>query len=188
MTSSVHAAFFRLSRNVPLYSLPPDFVSVETTPPVKRPYSAEMPEVMTAVSWMASSMKRLCGCPRRFSLTTTPLTMKTLSYDGPPLMVIWLLTPFGFTPGESRTVWRMSRATGSRLTASCLKFAPTCVVSSTGVADAVTVMASVTADGFMAESTCWVDASASVTLCVLFCMPSSSKVTLYAPGGSAANV
>jgi hypothetical protein len=31
------------------------------TPPVKRPYSAEMPEMSTCVSWIASSMNRFCG-------------------------------------------------------------------------------------------------------------------------------
>jgi hypothetical protein len=58
----------------PVNSLPPDLVIVETTPPVNRPYlgrdraAAEGP-------WSpgtASSMKRLCGWPRRFSFTTTP--------------------------------------------------------------------------------------------------------------------
>ena len=32
-----------------------------TTPPLKRPYSAEMPEVSTCVSSIASSMNRFCG-------------------------------------------------------------------------------------------------------------------------------
>jgi hypothetical protein len=48
----------KLSRKLPLNSLPPDFVIAETTPPVKRPNSAEIAPVMTVVSWMASSMKR----------------------------------------------------------------------------------------------------------------------------------
>src|SRR5216684_5754875 len=87
---AIHFGFVIESRSEPLNWLPPDLVSVETTPPVKRPYSAEMPPVKIVVSWMASSMKRLCGCPRRFSFTTTPLTMKRLSYDGAPDSMIWL--------------------------------------------------------------------------------------------------
>jgi len=43
-------------RKEPLKSLPPDFVIMLTTPPVKWPYSAEMPPVSTVVSWIASSM------------------------------------------------------------------------------------------------------------------------------------
>ena len=47
--------------------LPPDLVTAFTTPPVNRPYSAEIPDVVTVVSWIASSMKRLKGVPRRLS-------------------------------------------------------------------------------------------------------------------------
>src|SRR5687767_12577070 len=108
-TFSVQSGFEKLSRKEPLNRFPPDFVSVEMTPPVKRPYSAETPPVRTVVSWMASSMKRLCGCPRRFSLTSTPLTRKTLSYDGAPEIVTWLLTPVLETPGASSTVWTIVR-------------------------------------------------------------------------------
>ena len=52
------SSLFSDSRNEPLKSLPPDLVSTLTTPPPKRPYSAEMPPVATVVSWMASSMNR----------------------------------------------------------------------------------------------------------------------------------
>jgi hypothetical protein len=59
--------------------LPPLFVIALMTPPLKRPYSAEMPEVSTVVSSMASSMNRFCGWANRLSLMSTPLTMNTLS-------------------------------------------------------------------------------------------------------------
>ena len=39
---TVQLSLRRLSRNEPVNSLPPDLVIVLTTPPVKRPYSAEM--------------------------------------------------------------------------------------------------------------------------------------------------
>src|SRR4051812_9630349 len=58
----VHEGLVTVSRSEPLNSLPPDFVMVLTTPPVKRPYSAETPLVRRVVSWMASSMKRFSGC------------------------------------------------------------------------------------------------------------------------------
>ena len=58
---AVHLAFDRLLRSDPLNSLPPDLVIVETTPPVKRPYSAEMPPVMMVVSWIASSINSESG-------------------------------------------------------------------------------------------------------------------------------
>src|ERR1051326_149238 len=53
---SVQFGFVSESRIDPEKSLPPDFVIVLTTPPVKRPYSAEMPPLRTVVSWIASSM------------------------------------------------------------------------------------------------------------------------------------
>src|ERR1051326_6805700 len=58
-----HEGFVMGSRRVPVNSLPPDFVIVLTTPPVKRPYSAETPLVRSVVSWIASSMKRFSGWP-----------------------------------------------------------------------------------------------------------------------------
>ena len=58
---------------------PPRLVTTLTTPPEKRPYSAEMPEVSTCVSSMASSMNRLWLVPKMLSLTSTPLIRKTLS-------------------------------------------------------------------------------------------------------------
>ena len=61
-------------RNDPLNSFPPCLVIVLTTPPENRPYSAETDPVWTVVSWMASSMNIENGCPRRFSLATTPLS------------------------------------------------------------------------------------------------------------------
>jgi hypothetical protein len=69
----------RLSRSEPVNWLPPDLVIVLTTPPVKPPYSAEMPAVMTVVSWTASSMKSGCACARTLSVIFTPLTMMMLS-------------------------------------------------------------------------------------------------------------
>ena len=59
--SSVHAGFRKLTRPLPENALPPLLVMALTTPPVKRPYSAEMPEVSTCVSSIASSMNRFCG-------------------------------------------------------------------------------------------------------------------------------
>ncbi len=46
----------RLARNEPEKRLPPDLVSMLTTPPWKRPYSADTPEVEVVVSWIESSM------------------------------------------------------------------------------------------------------------------------------------
>src|SRR5439155_1740805 len=48
--SSVHAGLRRLTRPLPENLLPPLFVIAFTTPPLKRPYSAEMPDVRTGVS------------------------------------------------------------------------------------------------------------------------------------------
>src|SRR5690242_4836505 len=45
--AAVHAGFVIVSRNEPLNSLPPDFVTALTIPPVKRPYSAEIAPVIT---------------------------------------------------------------------------------------------------------------------------------------------
>jgi hypothetical protein len=49
------------------------------TPPPKRPYSAEIPDVRTCVSSMASSMNAKWADPKRLSLMSTPSTKNTLS-------------------------------------------------------------------------------------------------------------
>ena len=84
--SSVHAGLRRLTRPLPENLLPPLFVIAFTTPPLKRPYSAEMPDVSTCVSSIASSMNRFCGFANRLSFTSTPLIMKMLSKAKAPLM------------------------------------------------------------------------------------------------------
>ena len=61
------SSFVKVTRNDPATVLLPDRVMVLTMPPVKRPYSAEMPDVETVVSWMASSMKSENGSRRRLS-------------------------------------------------------------------------------------------------------------------------
>src|SRR5205085_11340059 len=50
-----HAGLVRESRSAPENSLPPDLVMVLTTPPLKRPYSAEIAPVSTVVSTMPAS-------------------------------------------------------------------------------------------------------------------------------------
>src|SRR6185436_17065175 len=55
---TLHDGLEKFVRQLPLNLLPPDFVMAFTTPPVKRPYSAVMPEVRTCVSSIASSIKR----------------------------------------------------------------------------------------------------------------------------------
>ncbi len=54
--AAVHLGFDRANRSEPWNSLPPDFVRALTTPPVKRPYSADTLLTVVVVSWMASSM------------------------------------------------------------------------------------------------------------------------------------
>ena len=77
--SSRQDGLVRFPRKLPEKVFPPRLLTALITPPEKRPYSAEMPEVRTCVSSMASSMKRSCGLPKRLSLTSTPSSMKTLS-------------------------------------------------------------------------------------------------------------
>ena len=57
-TSARQLSLFSVSRKLALNRLPPDLVMTLTTPPPKRPYSAEMPALATVVSWTASSMTR----------------------------------------------------------------------------------------------------------------------------------
>ena len=64
----------KVMRYEPVNSLPPDLVMACTTPPWKRPNSAETAAVVIVVSWSASSMKSTLAWPRMFSFTTTPLT------------------------------------------------------------------------------------------------------------------
>jgi hypothetical protein len=51
----------KLDRSEPENRLPPLRVTTFTTPPPKRPYSADTPDVSTWTSWIASSMNRPFG-------------------------------------------------------------------------------------------------------------------------------
>ncbi len=51
-----HLSLVMSRRIEPVNSLPPVLVMTLTTPPEKRPYSAEIPEVSTWTSLIASSM------------------------------------------------------------------------------------------------------------------------------------
>src|SRR3954463_3326502 len=87
--SSIHFGLLKFSRKLPPNVLPPLFVITLTTPPEKRPYSAEMPPVSTLVCWMASSMNRLLAVPNRLSLMSTPFIMNTLSKEVAPEIASW---------------------------------------------------------------------------------------------------
>ena len=56
--SSLHEGFVMSTRTLPASRLPPLLVTAFTTPPLKRPYSAEIAPVRICVSSIASSMKR----------------------------------------------------------------------------------------------------------------------------------
>ena len=60
-TSARQSSLVIVSRNEPLNWLPPDLLTMLTTPPPKRPNSADTPAVATVVSWMASSITRSCA-------------------------------------------------------------------------------------------------------------------------------
>src|SRR5688572_23276949 len=66
-------------RTLPENVLPPRLVTMLITPPENRPYSAEIPDVITCVSSIASSMKTLFAVPNRLSLRSTPSMRNTLS-------------------------------------------------------------------------------------------------------------
>ena len=100
--------------------LPPDFVIEFTTPPPKRPYSAEIAPVEIFVSWIASSTKRFSAWPRRFSLMTTPLTRYSLSNESAPAIMMLPLGPLPASPGARSTASCSARPTGSSSSASFL--------------------------------------------------------------------
>ena len=52
--SVVHAGFEKFTRPLPAKTFPPLLVMALTTPPLNRPNSAEMPDVRTCVSSIAS--------------------------------------------------------------------------------------------------------------------------------------
>ena len=110
---AVQSSLSNVVRKDPLSSLPPDFVTAFTTPPEKRPYSAETAAVVVVVSCSASSMNRLSGVLRRLSCTTTPLTMNTFSNEAAPEIDMAPEGPVFETPGVRRAACCMVRATGS---------------------------------------------------------------------------
>src|SRR6185436_3418967 len=122
------------SRYEPLNWLPPDLVIAFTRPPPKRPYSAEIPDVETVVSWIASSMNRLTGCPRRFSVMATPFSMNTLSYAIAPAIVndpsppVVPPGPVGLTFGAEATAACSVLVLGRVDRSDCLTVLPLCTV------------------------------------------------------------
>ncbi len=66
-------------RKLPEKLFPPLLVTTLMTPPEKRPYSAEMPDVSTWVSSIASSMNKLFDVPNTLSFVSTPSIRNTLS-------------------------------------------------------------------------------------------------------------
>jgi hypothetical protein len=77
--SALQAEFVKFVRKAPENTLPPLRVMTLMTPPLNRPYSAEIPEVNTWTSCTASSMKRLFAVPSTLSLISTPFIRKRLS-------------------------------------------------------------------------------------------------------------
>ncbi len=181
-------------RNEPLNALPPDFVTVFTTPPVKRPNSAETVDVDVVVSAIASSMKRLFGVPRMLSVMTAPSTVKRLSKDWPPEIVTTGATPlpirslepgpFVFTPAASATEDRSVRVTGRLSVSSFVNVCAACGVDVATVSDLATTVAvaSTPASGRTASRRAsWPTVTGSARVSVL--KPWSVNVTVYAPGG-----
>src|SRR5450830_9336 len=139
---AVHASSENDVRNEPENWLPPDFVTVLTTPPVKRPYSAETELTDVVVSWIASSMKRVFGVPRMLSMTTAPSTVKRLSNVWPPEIVAAFPSPVvRLRPDESSTAARIVRPTGSLFVISAVSVVEAWVVVETVSALAETVVA-----------------------------------------------
>src|SRR5438132_12548154 len=123
------------------------------------------------------------GWPRRFSFTTTPSTRKMLSNECAPEIVIWPFGPASVTPGDSSVIWLIVRLIGSSLIVSILKLVVTCVLSAVGDAAAVTVIASETDQTLRSTSARLVVDTLTVTCLRTVCMPASSKVAVYSPGG-----
>ena len=108
-----------VTRNEPQKSLPPDFVIALTTPPVKRPYSAEIAATDVVVSSIASSMKRLFGVPRMLSWMLTPFTVNEVVERLARRRSCVARRGLVETPGARRTAERSVRVTGSFFVRSC---------------------------------------------------------------------
>lgn len=150
-----------------------------TTPPEKRPYSAETPEVSTCVSATASSMNKLSKSPKMFSVMSTPLIMKTLSKAKPPLIVTCpVLGVLSVTPPASSTIADGFRSTARLSIDWASKLAPTVVVSSAEGASPSTTIVSVAASTSITASERTVPPSGTVAARSTVCMPSRPKRTL----------
>ena len=173
-----HASSLNVVRNEPLNVFPPDFVIAFTTPPVKRPTSAEIADVDVVVSWIASSMKRLYGVPRMLSTMTAPLTVKRLSKDCAPEIVNAPFGPFWLTPGESATAERIVRPVGS--VSSCV---PVYVVAAWFDDEIVSALATTSACAateltLMLASSDLLCAPSSLIFCVTVAKDASEKTTV----------
>ena len=133
--STLHAGLVRFVRNAPDRTLPPLRVMTFTIPPLKRPYSAEMPDVSTWTSWIASSMNRLFGVPSTLSLMSTPFMRNRLSYANEPEIVTCdALGVLSVNPGVSSAIRNGVRPTGSCRSSETCRFAVPCEVTADGVA------------------------------------------------------
>jgi hypothetical protein len=119
-------------------------------------------------------MNRFNPWPRRFSLTTTPLTRYWLSNESEPAIMMFPLGPLPATPGASSTASFSARPTGSISSCSFLKLLATVgVVTRSGdCADTVTVSETV--------ATVSVMSSGSVSAIVKFVV----RLTVWKPWSS----
>ena len=162
-----------------------------TTPPEKRPNSAETDPVVTVVSWIASSMKSVSAWPRRFSFTDHAVDQEQVlerhrAGDGDVCVAESLLLPPGpvaDTFGARGIVAFSERSLGSWLTSS----ARTVVATAPSVAKfsvrALTVTLSETVATSSLTSSGTVCAAATFTFCSNVRKPESSARTVYSPGG-----
>ena len=164
--------------------MPPDLVMALTTPPPKRPYSAEMAAVLVVVSCSASSMKRSSGVARRLSCTVTPFTMNRFWYDIAPEIVSAPEGPLGTTPGVSMAVSRRLRASGSFSTNSCFRFVAICAFwPKSEPVSPVTSTVSVTPETESVAFTVVVWPITTRALRLAAAKPDSSTDSVYSPGG-----
>ena len=189
--SERQSSLVNVVRNDPENSLPPDFVIALTTPPEKRPNSAEIDPVVTVVSWIASSMKSGSAWPRRFSFTETPLIRNRFSNDIAPDMTIVCVAeslllppgPVADTFGASSIVAFSERSLGSWLTSSARTVVATGAVAAKFSVRALTVTLSETVATSSLTSSGTVCAAATFTFCSNVRKPESSARTVYSPGG-----
>ena len=166
----------------PWNSFDPLLVTALIAPPVRRPYSAGRPPVMTSTSCTKSGLRRLPWRPTPIEVVFRPSMMYSFSPpDDPYTVTLPAAAPVVsvLVPGATCAAATKLRPIGSERSVSDVTFAPEMfdVTSTTGAVPTTLIVSDAAALSVMSSVTVWFNSTATL-FCVTGVNPHSVAVRL----------